>query len=252
MNTEQSKAAWIAERKSLQDRRRARAADNLSGHVYTQLTAGNGVEVWRCKAPRSTFYAFDIMMTRFGIAVVGDIDNMTFTVGSSYGMEFLAGKDIEYYIHSKLDAKCKDVEFDRDGWREQVVQCAISRIREISNDDELEKWPAWVEDHDQQSADILSEVVAFAWAMKEAEQDTTWWDDLHSQLSEAEDIEYTEAAMTFASEYGETMHMCDLEQSSIEKTCESVFGKLYMINHAAKAIMAMKALASNVGAPVDE
>jgi len=247
MNTEQSKADYIAARKAIEDGRRARAAENLSEHVYTQLVAGNGVEVWRCKAPRSTFYAFDIMMTRFGIAIVGDTENMTFVVGNSYGMEFLAGKDIEYYIHSKLDAKCKEVEFDQDCWREQVVQGAIARIREISNDEEMEKWPAWVNDYDQQNAELYAQVLSFARAMYEAEMDTTWWSDLVDQLVEAEDIEFTEQAMLFAQEYGETMCLDDLEQSSIEKTRESVFGNLYMINHAAKAIMAIKALATDVG-----
>lgn len=242
MNAEQSHLDYIAARKAVEDRRRARAAENLSDHVYTQLAAGNGVEVWRCKDPRSTFYAFDIMMTRFGIAIVGDTENMTFTVGNSYGMEFLAGKDIEYYIHSKLDAKCKEVEFDEENWRDLLIKGACARIEEISSDEEAERWPAWVRQTDLQTREIYSEVMAFADSMRETESDLSWT-NLYDSLMGAEDINYVEAAMEFVRDFGEDLNLDDTEQSSIEKTRESVYGNLYMISHAAKAIMAIKALA---------
>lgn len=252
MNTEQSHLDWIAKRKAVEDRRKARAAANLMGHRYRMLANTNGVEVWRCAAPGSSFYAFDIVMTRFGIAIVGDIENMTFTVGNYYGMKFLAGDDVEYYLHTKLDQKCKEVEFDEDAWREQVVRGAISRIREISNEEEAGKWPAWVNDIDLQKADIYAELMAFVDAMREAEEDTTWWGELDEALMAAEDIDHTYAAMIFAQENSKELNLDDLEQSTIEKTRESVYANLYMINHAAKAIMAMKALATNVGGKADE
>lgn len=65
------------------------------------------VEVWRCKAESTTAYAFDIMMTRFGIAVVGDIGDLTFSVGLGYGISFLAGDDVTYYLHTKLNESHK-------------------------------------------------------------------------------------------------------------------------------------------------
>lgn len=251
MNTEQSRADYIAARKATEDAYKARAAENLENHVYTQLVAGGTVEAWRCKDPRSTFYAFDIIITRFGIAIVGDIENMTFTVGSMYGMEFLAKDDVQYYIHSKLDSKCKEVEFDQDAWRDLVVAGACSRIQEISNDEESEQWPEWVMDTQRQNRDLYAEVMAFAESMRENERDLSWT-NLSDLMQAAEDIDYTDAAMVFLRDDGEGLNLNDTEQSEVEKVRDCVYANLYMINHAAKAIMAMKALATNVGSKVDE
>jgi hypothetical protein len=250
MNTEKSHAEYIAERKATEDRYKARAAENMFDHRYTQIATGP-VEAWRCKDPRSTFHAFDILITRFGISVVGDIENMSFVVGSYYGMEFLAKDDVQYYIHSKLDPKCKEFEFDQDRWRELVVKGACSRITEISSEDEAEKWPEWVNNTDLQSREIYAEVMAFVDSMREHEVDLSWT-NLYDMMQEAEDIEYTEAAMIFVQESGDDLHMAEVDSESVEKVRESVYGNLYMINHAAKAIMAMKALGTAIEqAPVE-
>lgn len=251
MTQEEKQAAFIAERKLVEDARKARAAENLADHVYTRLFTGPGVEAWRCAEPRSSFYAFDILITRFGIAVVGDIENMTFVVGAQYGMEFLAKNDVTYYIHSKLDPKCKEVEFDQDAWRDMVVRGACSRIRDISTDEDVEQWPAWVDNRDLQTREIYTDVMNYADSKREHEQDLSWT-NLYDLMSEAEDIDYTDAAMVFLRDNDEGLCLCDTEQSEVEKVCESVYANLYMINHAAKAIMAIKALATEVGGKVDE
>ncbi|MCQ3823066.1 hypothetical protein JEG40_11960, partial [Streptococcus agalactiae] len=68
MNVETTRAAYIEERRQTEAERKARAAEKLKDHQYTCLVKQSDVEVWRCKAERTTAYAFDIMMTRFGIA----------------------------------------------------------------------------------------------------------------------------------------------------------------------------------------
>ena len=106
MNDEQRHQEWIAQRKAEEAKRRERAAACLKDHEYTVLADTDQLKAWRCKAPRTTCYAFDILITRFGIAIVGDINGLTFNVGLSYRVEFLAGDDIGYYIHSNpLEAR---------------------------------------------------------------------------------------------------------------------------------------------------
>ncbi|WP_226342927.1 MULTISPECIES: hypothetical protein [Pseudomonas] len=107
MDVTKSREAYIDERRQTEAERKARAAEKLKDHQYTCLVKQSDVEVWRCKAERTTAYAFDIMMTRFGIAVVGDIGDLTFSVGLGYGMSFLAGDDVTYYLHTKLNESHK-------------------------------------------------------------------------------------------------------------------------------------------------
>lgn len=92
---------------------RDHAKHALKNHKYTCLSRGETHELWRCAEPGSSTYAFDITMTRYGIAIMGDISGLVFRVGMDYGMGFLAGTDVEYYIHSKLEHKHFDeVEID--------------------------------------------------------------------------------------------------------------------------------------------
>lgn len=60
-------------------------------------------QIWRCSNPRDGNYAHDLVVSRYGISAFGDMDSLTFNVGASYGLEFLAGRDVEHYIYSKLD-----------------------------------------------------------------------------------------------------------------------------------------------------
>ncbi|MCE6982871.1 hypothetical protein EI534_37090, partial [Pseudomonas frederiksbergensis] len=89
-------------------------------------------------------YAFDILITRFGIAIVGDIDGLTFSVGLSYGIEFLAGNDIGYYIHSKLEGHCREREFDEDAFRAALVTGVCNQVCEHIDEDQYGELPEWM------------------------------------------------------------------------------------------------------------
>ncbi len=93
-----------------------RAAECLKDHPYTVLADIDQLKAWRCKAPGTNCYTFDILITRFGTATLGDIDELTFSVGLSFGIEFLASDEIGYYIHSKLEQNCRERELDEDGY----------------------------------------------------------------------------------------------------------------------------------------
>ena len=137
MNDEQRHQEWITQRKAEEAKRRERSAECLKGHEYTVLADTDQLTVWRCKAPGTSCYAFDIMITRFGIAIVGDINGLTFNVGLTYGIEFLAGNDIGYYIHSKLEEHCREREFDEEAFRAALVTGVCSQICENTHDDEI-------------------------------------------------------------------------------------------------------------------
>lgn len=248
MNDEQCHQEWIAKRKAEEAKRRERAAECLKDHEYTVLADTDQLKVWRCKAPRTTCYAFDILITRFGIATVGDIDGLTFNVGLSYGIEFLAGDDISYYIHSKLEEHCREREFDEDAFRAALVTGACSRICENTNDEEqYSLLPEWVRNDGgvgeagrwQELIDLVDTKFA---AIAYGEDGHDFWEKLDELLREASDISYVEQAHLFMSAYYEELGLgCDYWEISIDKPRDSLINRLYLINHAAKAIVAQQA-----------
>lgn len=248
MNDEQRHQEWLAKRKAEEAKRRDRAADCLKDHEYTVLADTDQLKAWRCKAPRTTCYAFDILITRFGIATVGDIDGLTFNVGLSYGVDFLAGDDIGYYIHSKLEEHCREREFDEDAFRAALVTGVCSQICESTNDDEqYSSLPDWVRNDGgvgeagrwEELTDLVDTKFA---AVAYGEDGHDFWEKLDELLREASDITYVEQAHLFMSTYYEELGLgCDYWEITIDKPRDSLINRLYLINHAAKAIVAQQA-----------
>ncbi|EKT4478407.1 hypothetical protein QEL91_004134 [Pseudomonas putida] len=239
MDVAQSREAYINQRRKTEDERKARAAEKLKNHQYTCLVKQADVEVWRCKADRTTAYAFDIMMTRFGIAVVGDIGDLTFSVGLGYGMKFLAGDDVTYYLHTKLNESHKKKVFSTDLFRQVLVS---SICRELHDDCSEEIWdtlPAWVQDADLVRGSHWQEFRALTLIHRRDlhNGDDRWmhWDDL---FDAAEQIGSTEEAHLFMRDNAEVLCLGEeWYEHRITETCDSLYAQLYMINHAAKAIM---------------
>ncbi|AXQ51127.1 MULTISPECIES: hypothetical protein [Pseudomonas] len=239
MDVANSRAAYIEQRRQNEDERKARAAEKLKNHRYTCLVNQDDAEIWRCKAEGTTAYAFDIMMTRFGIAVVGDIGHLTFGVGLSYGMKFLAGDDVTYYLHTKLNESHKKKVFSQDLFRQVLVSCIC---RELHNDCSEAIWdtlPAWAQDSDLVRGAHWAEFRALTATHRRdmSNGDDRWmhWDDLFDQ---AEDIGFTEEAHSFMKDNSAVLCLGDeWYEHRITETCDSLYAQLYMINHAAKAIM---------------
>ena len=69
-----------------------------------------------------------------------------------------------------------------------------------------------------------------------------FWDALNDRLYEADHIECVEQASPFMSEHHEVLGLgCDYGEISIDKPRDSLINRLYLINHAAKAIVAQQA-----------
>lgn len=93
---------------------RQRAQEICKDFEYECIARGDEkthAEIWRCKEPGSFEYAHDVMVTKMGITVVGDMDPLVFRV-TGRGMDFLAGNDVEHYIYSKLDESSRDQVLD--------------------------------------------------------------------------------------------------------------------------------------------
>ena len=90
-----------------------KAKQILKNHKYRCLSKSNDCEVRECRNPNSIAYCFNIVIVPYGIAVVGDIGDYTFNYHPK-GMEFLAGRDVEYYMYKKLTQNCKETEFNKE------------------------------------------------------------------------------------------------------------------------------------------
>lgn len=245
---EAKRRAYIDMRQQREAGLRQEAAQTLQEHTYAALVDQEKIKVWRCAKPGTSCYAFDIMMTRFGIAIVGDIASLTFTVGLAYGIEFLAGKDIEYYIHSKLDEKCRIKEFDEHRFREAILNGVCGLIVEASTDEEYETLPDWVRYEDLRGGqwDALLEFVDGRHeAITFGEEGHDFWDELNDRVYEANNISYTEEAHQFMHEHHESTGLgVDWYEHRVDKPSENLIRELYMINHAAKEIVAQQAAAA--------
>jgi hypothetical protein len=221
--------------------RAAEAAEYLKDHTYRALSDTPECQVWRCAKPGTSAYAFDIMITRFGIAVVGDIANLTFSVGMGYGMEFLAGNDIGYYIHSKLDEKCKTREFDEPAFRGALISGVCELICQGADDEQLDAMPEWVREEKARGLDgsrwhDLRQFVS-AEARKDDADDK--WDEWSDLLREASDIGDEHHAGVFMNEHCEVLGLGpDWWEISVTTPSASLIRELYMIRHAARAILA--------------
>ncbi|CAM3178994.1 hypothetical protein BZK31_07380 [Pseudomonas floridensis] len=240
MNVETTRAAYIEERRQTETERKARAAEKLKDHQYTCLVKQSDVEVWRCKAEGTTAYAFDIMMTRFGIAVVGDIGDLTFSVGLGYGISFLAGNDVTYYLHTKLNESHKKQVFSTTLFRQVLVSSICRELQDNCSEEIWDALPAWAQDADLVRGEHWGEFRALTVTNRRDLEngDDRWmhWDDLFDL---AENIGFTEEAHQFMRDNAEVLCLGEeWYEHRITKTCDSLYAQLYVINHAAKAIMA--------------
>ncbi|WP_219097611.1 hypothetical protein [Pseudomonas sp. UMAB-40] len=210
------------------------SAEWLKNHAYTELVNSNGVEVWRCQQPGSIHLAFDICITRFGIAVFGDIGSLTFGVGASYGMKFLAGKDGDY-IYGKLEASSKTTEFDRPGFIARVEEAICHWLAHSR-----ESAPAWFDDYcatQGRSAEIE------AWLLEHCDGDQEL-SAVVVALREARAFEGgSSQAHEWLTDHEELLEVSDTWEWDLRKPTDSVLRRLARVRHAARMIVAQKAAA---------
>jgi len=90
-----------------------RVIEAQKGFVYEKKVDVDGYQIWHCHKPGTRAYSFEIAITREGVCVKGDIDTISWSRRT--GLDFLAGRDVDYYIYSKLDGIYQDkVEVDEE------------------------------------------------------------------------------------------------------------------------------------------
>lgn len=112
----------------------AQAAENVANHTV-ELVSGVGKygtnEIWRCTKNGSSMYGFDLVISRFGIAMYGDVASLVFGVGSQYGIEFLARSAVCGYMISKLEPEYREKrELDEDSLRQVLVEAGCRLLEE--------------------------------------------------------------------------------------------------------------------------
>ena len=224
-----------------------RAAEDMADFCYTKLSSGQA-EVWRCKNPENTFFAFDICITRFGIAAFGDFGSLVFNVGSSYGIPFLAGNDVDYYIHSKLEEHCKVKEFDREYFDEMRCEAVCNRIASMNEDagiDDGDEGYIKPPDRGEENWDdyvltlkkfCIDKAVEVGCGDDREWHDTLWgmYEFLDCGADDARD------AHDLFQDNEELLNISDTWECNFEKPYSNLIQRLYMLRHAAKRILEIK------------
>jgi hypothetical protein len=206
------------------------AIDILKGFVFTSLVDSSivdSIDVWRCKNPDTSTYAFDIMITRYGISIMGDISNITFRVGASYGMKFLAGKDVEYYIHSKLDTAF----YEKNDFDEQSFMNGVAhRIGDALWDELDGDAPAWFNTRECTSKKLKS------WLDKKPSKIENLSLDYQEEFQMAGHVTEIREAEDYL--VGSSLFNDPNSWPSYKMTSSSMLYELYLINEAARRIIA--------------
>lgn len=106
-----------------------RAAENVKDHTVSLIMKNGANELWRCTKGSSSCYGFDLVISRFGMAMYGDTDSLVFNVGASYGTEFLARKSVDGYYISKLEESSRRLtEIDVDALRALLAERGVELI----------------------------------------------------------------------------------------------------------------------------
>jgi hypothetical protein len=162
-----------------------------------------------------------------GIYVGGDIGTLVFRVARDLG--FLAGDDIDYYIHSKLDHDFLDKkELSEDLLKEYLAQV----LRDACDDFKPE-------DEDFEPPEDFNSLIDFykkngldrsCWEIIEEPKNYNKAWDLYEKLRGTCDLNEAYNAIHESSLY-------DGDMPCLGKTAENIMFRLYMVNHAAKKIL---------------
>jgi hypothetical protein len=224
------------------------AARNLAGFEFKNIASdsrgpGDTSEIWRCQKPGSLNDSFDICVTKRGIAVFGDIDGLLFQAG--YGLKFLAGDNIAT-IHGKLEAQCKEVEFDEDlfsdlvaGYIEDGIESAGLPVPVVGPEVSGAALLAWWRERGLGAVDTVGAKYSQLDALQK----------VRDFAADAARVSNIHEARNFFDERSGDGELADSAwyESPIESPSPSLLLRLNMVNQAAKAIVAMT-LADEAGA----
>jgi len=228
-----------------------KVAEWIKDHQYTQLAKTNTVEVWRAQKPGSSSYAFDLTMSRYGMAMYGDTGCLVWNVGASYGLTFLAGTD-EDYVYRKLDASSRETDLDEAYLVEIVYGAIIDLLGE--RDLVLPEWkkaPAPMAERIQELEDWL-----MAAAAKNDTPTVLGVCESHAlvvALRECQNLEIKSvgAAYLWLCDRQELLELADDMDYTLSKPTNSVLHRIYLVRHAAQQILAQQKAAEEAAQKIE-
>lgn len=211
----------------------------LNDHQYTLLAKTDSLEAWRAQAPGSTAYAFDLVMSRYGMAMYGDTNNLVWRVGASYGLKFLAEAD-DHSAYMKLDDNCREEDLDEENFAMLVFDAIYHLLfsRTVAN------LPDWLPDT-APNAERIAQLDA--WLCENPTADGEYG-ALVVALREAQELEVNsiEGARRWLDDHQELLELSGDEGEDLGKPTNSVMQRIYFARHAAEQILAQKGLAEAV------
>lgn len=202
------------------------ALTTLKNHQYTCLVDTDEVEVWKCARSNSVHSYFTITMTNMGMCFMGDYDAVVFRVGKDYGLPFLA-RGVDSYFTSKLEEISRsEVEFDE----EKALEAISDYCRNAIENEGLPKPAEGQSDIDY--ARHLVDTSTAAGAFDELDSLVDFYDDVKSGRIERIEQFYEELQGLPYTEVD--------DYPTVSSFTDSLMRRLHMINHAAKAILAIK------------
>ena len=114
------------------------AIKSQEGFIYEKMVDVDGYRIWNCHKPGTSVYCFELIFGKKGIYMNGDIDSLVWEHRT--GLDFLAGKDVDYYIYQKLGHIYKD--------KREVDEEAVDRFL-------AEKMVDWLHNEWKSKNDIL-------------------------------------------------------------------------------------------------
>lgn len=216
-----------------------RCAELIKDHQYTLLAKTDSLEAWRAQAPGSTAYAFDLVMSRYGMAMYGDTNNLVWRVGASYGLKFLAEAD-DHSAYMKLDDNCREEDLDEENFAMLVFDAIYHLLfsRTVAN------LPDWLPDT-APNAERIAQLDA--WLCENPTADGEYG-ALVVALREAQELEVNsiEGARRWLDDHQELLELSGDEGEDLGKPTNSVMQRIYFARHAAEQILAQKGLAEAV------
>lgn len=208
-------------------------AEWIKDHQYTQLAKTKDVEVWRAQTPGTHSYAFDLVISRYGMAMYGDTGVLVFDVGAGYGLNFLTRTD-DHYVFSKLDECSRAKDLDEAYLLDIVYRAIIDLLSE--RDLEL---PEWLPSTEPMAARVEQlERWLLGSECKDGEHSA-----LFVALRACQSLENrsTSGAYEWLSEHQELLELADDMDYSLGKPTNAVMQRIYMLRHAATQILAQQA-----------
>lgn len=228
------------------------AASNVKDHTV-ELICGKGAnEIWRCTNKGSSNYGFDLVISRFGIAMYGDTDSLVFSVGSSYGIEFLARKSVCQYMISKLESQYRDKrELDGEALKTVLVGAGCYLLEQqfeeyrADGEEDYIELPDWVsQGSDGDTQGITLEMVTEEMKKHADEQSHQYFDqfpDYVECLIEERAPDGLQSVESYISEHHEELGLgCEWYEHTISKYSSTLIQRLEMLRLCALKIQEVK------------